>query len=971
MKVWYLLLVGVALLVRQSEAVQPFCTTNPSVTVSPNDPRLPAFLPPQFQTVIEGSIINSGMTVVAKEYSDSAAGMARMDMTINNQVYTAIVNYNTNQSYHINNNAKCTVMNISTDDDAVLLGNGFGSMKHGFSTQSMLRFAQRYGEQYIGKTTVRGIKVDHWRSCLNWTSFSDIFTLDYYFTDSNWTTLDTSLQIPVRAEIKGEQYAPNGSVYYSFHHIYEYVSFLASIEDPYIFETPPGVGCPNRKSGRSMPKLKPQYQYREEVVDQSGAMLIQTDIWYDYGYKLVRYDYRPVEPGYPFWTQNPLSRIQDYNTGASYVIDHVFGNCTIEPIANSTWDAIHTASSKQALTLRNPEQLFYLDNTFAYAGQRPTRGILCDVYASFKNGTTMEIYFLSKDWTATDNTGIDPTTPDVPVQFSITYSDNTQMLYNLYDFDQEHPNILNAFDITPCYSDEDKISFRISFPYNAGSVLKVYKRAFQATCLELLSKLGQLSPVRIQKTEVHWTFDHIYFLATIVGMAPSIAKFQKWSGLMANYQDDMNYQQIGSATTCADLCDQQTRGTCNSFDYCPKSQVCSLSGLYTSDGKKLSNAPTCSHFSRVLTGPVDHEVASGDAYKVIKDGVYRGGFLIPIKFPGVNEVYRASDITDKIIRNPVAGKPVVKSIHHFTDHINKQVRGFDDLILTGLAVDECAAECQAEVVFDCQSFEFCYDTGNCIMSHIHPDEHPDSIISSQTCDLFVRDYTSKYTQLPGTTTLSKSDSIYQSINNANQCAKLCTDYNGFNCKSFDYCPDIHTCFLGRTHVFDLPKAQINVQPTCNHYSRNYADDFKKITNKVIRLQDNRIVFGLSAEQCAKMCVEEEMFQCSSFDYCGNSSECRLSTAAMSRVGQVTVDSSAFCSIYNRQYYPSGKVYVPPPPPTSAKYTPGAMAGLGIGAIVIGLIIGVIGVLAFSKFTNRPLDEMAVAFTNKYTVSTDE
>ena len=47
-----------------------------------------------------------------------------------------------------------------------------------------------------------------------------------------------------------------------------------------------------------------------------------------------------------------------------------------------------------------------------------------------------------------------------------------------------------------------------------------------------------------------------------------------------------------------------------------------------------------------------------------------------------------------------------------------------------------------------------------------------------------------------------------------------------------------------------------------------------------------------------------------------------------------------------------------------------MAGLGIGAIVIGLIIGIASILAYSKFTHQAVDEMTVAFSKKFTVDAD-
>lgn len=83
-------------------------------------------------------------------------------------------------------------------------------------------------------------------------------------------------------------------------------------------------------------------------------------------------------------------------------------------------------------------------------------------------------------------------------------------------------------------------------------------------------------------------------------------------------------------------------------------------------------------------------------------------------------------------------------------------------------------------------------------------------------------YTSDYQKFDGQTVLSNSDTVYQNVFSDSSCAKLCTYYTSFNCKSFDYCPDLGTCFLGRMHFYDVPKANIKQEPMCDHYSREFT-----------------------------------------------------------------------------------------------------------------------------------------------------
>ena len=48
-------------------------------------------------------------------------------------------------------------------------------------------------------------------------------------------------------------------------------------------------------------------------------------------------------------------------------------------------------------------------------------------------------------------------------------------------------------------------------------------------------------------------------------------------------------------------------------------------------------------------------------------------------------------------------------------------------------------------------------------------------------------------------------------------------------------------------------------------------------------------------------MEEEGFSCASFDYCGNTTECRLSTASMKNIGQVSVIANLYCDVYSSKY----------------------------------------------------------------------
>ena len=53
-------------------------------------------------------------------------------------------------------------------------------------------------------------------------------------------------------------------------------------------------------------KIKPV----EEIIKKFNYQ-----VWYDENYKYLRYDSRPLRPTNQFYTTNPITEIQDFNTG--------------------------------------------------------------------------------------------------------------------------------------------------------------------------------------------------------------------------------------------------------------------------------------------------------------------------------------------------------------------------------------------------------------------------------------------------------------------------------------------------------------------------------------------------------------------------------------------------------------------------------------------------------------------------------
>ncbi|KAK3607662.1 hypothetical protein CHS0354_010649 [Potamilus streckersoni] len=660
------------------------------------------------------------------------------------------------------------------------------------------------------------------------------------------------------------------------------------------------------------------------------------------------------------------------------------------PIENATF----TASLNKTQTsdgrpefffkMKNASQLFYLDNTtYTYEGQRRCREMNCDVFISNRNdfhlegygtfNSTFEYYFLANDWTAVNNVGYSTQqSTSVPIRLDITAESwvGYTASYNIYNFDQEHP-ALSSFDITTCFNPDQRMDFRIDFPDTYDDGTYKYKKVFMEKIILLITQLTKISPIRVQKTSFTMMPDNSFFIGTLLEVPPPTVFYRRIPGVYMQFANDKALT-TDDEYGCASQCNQNADFVCNSFDYCPGTKTCTLSKTHTEDGKLTDSSGQCDHFARTVNNP-SLLITLAQAWQILRDIVIHGSFKIPMTLDaGAQKTYTASAITNNVLRSDTRQTSSSSFMDQFRAQINKAIPGYDDLILTGMAIDDCAAACINQEEWVCNSFEFHFDSGWCVLSKLHPDEMPNIIQNQQFVDLYIRKYSAAFNQIPGTTVLSSSDAIYQNIFSSDECAKLCTDYDGFNCKSFDFCDDISTCFLGKTHYYDVPKANIQTDPMCSHYSLKYLYDFQKYSRKVIQNLDDRIIAGVSVDQCAKLCVDEETFSCASFDYCGNVTECRLSTAAMKGVGQVTLEQQDWCDVYTRQTFPDGTPYVAnaqkyynlPKQDTSKKYTAGAMAGLAFAMLIIGVLLAGGILFGYMKYNAKAGDDMKIEFKNR-------
>jgi len=77
------------------------------------------------------------------------------------------------------------------------------------------------------------------------------------------------------------------------------------------------------------------------------------------------------------------------------------------------------------------------------------------------------------------------------------------------------------------------------------------------------------------------------------------------------------------------------------------------------------------------------------------------------------------------------------------------------------------------------------------------------------------------------------------------------------------------------------------------------DDFKKISTKTMSIGASLEFKGVSVDQCAQLCVEEQSVHCLSFTFCGNATVCSLRSMTARQAPTGTVLYSGTCDLYTR------------------------------------------------------------------------
>ena len=234
---------------------------------SMNDgPSLPTF-PDQFSVDIEANIIHLNFTLHVTEYYDNINQRGRFESYSSFGSNVTFVNYDMMEVSHITTGAdgqkSCMATPLASNSSRFarfLFGAQFDNgTAHIISTTQFLMFGAEFNETYIGIETVRGVPCHRWQSCNVTTGSQRNYTIDYYFTQTNWSY--NPVMIPFQVVINGtrpDRNVTDGSIH-EVYNVYSFVNFRPGPADDELFRVPPGLPCLGRQTGKPLPPLPQDY----------------------------------------------------------------------------------------------------------------------------------------------------------------------------------------------------------------------------------------------------------------------------------------------------------------------------------------------------------------------------------------------------------------------------------------------------------------------------------------------------------------------------------------------------------------------------------------------------------------------------------------------------------------------------------------------------------------------------------------
>lgn len=1010
------ILLALSLLINLSNAQQiKFCQP-----VKPNvDSNSLPQLSKQFQTRIEMNILNqlkSQQVLMIYDYDDRRCEMI---MSKQNKTTRTLYYFDRDELYTIEDNKNCKVTKLSQSNNLV-----FGSdLNNNFLYPKPPSFALHFNNEFptikLDDTTRRGIKVTRYQSCQDWPEMKANVLVDYYFRSNDFSSSisfssNPYNELPVAAVIEGYANIDQASgTYIRIKHEYNYYEFRPFIErNADLYVLPNSIFCDGLINKQPIPSIPSSFSFHEQVLYNLNSFTGGSTLRFEYSYPLraTRQDIESARYLKPFEIDAPYKIINDFNSGVGYGYNKQLKTCTMFPLSSSAIDQAQMSSISSSHIsvgdLKDPNELFQIDSSYNYIGQRYERGILCDVWVSKQNGSTtlfskddvlIELYMLNKRTSLESNDG---TEQQVPISRQINNL-RTGEKYALQFFDFDSTIRRSQFDLSDCFEGKDKIYFGIRFEFNAdldqATFDEKFGRLLNEPFYQALMKVidgFEVSPLRIITPRIESNRIGFIVYSGFTGTAQSKYHFKRTDSVRIDVNKIKVKLETDSPDKCADICLQKNdmqklakdnKFICRSFDACRKSMdgpsssnnvICSFydNSTLTDPDLVLDNAPECFHHSKVSQYFDTAKIS--DLYRVVEESVIRKQFSIELKNKNGQRIisFDSKDFfeglpeTNQQQNRPSSYQDKFKFLNTELDFDEQQISLNNSAIIykkTGVNLDECARLCYTEPSFECQSFSYSILTLDCKWSTLLFYGNATAglapfVTFNNFTNLFGRDVLSNYYEYPSlvTSVISYSTSV---VYTKYECADKCNKETQINCRSFNFCnsknPNEYYCTISETNTNSDEKNPNNVFfATCSHFSRKAINDFQPVSQTQLGIQPVSTIKNTTVETCAELCYADDSFFCRSFDFFMDLNQCNLYKENLKdkNLIDLKLTKNQLCTHYSRlNYEENGKLkQVVANTKNSVLYSGATIFGVICTLIIGGLLLGMFGVFGYFKFVNK-------------------
>lgn len=136
------------------------------------------------------------------------------------------------------------------------------------------------------------------------------------------------------------------------------------------------------------------------------------------------------------------------------------------------------------------------------------------------------------------------------------------------------------------------------------------------------------------------------------------------------------------------------------------------------------------------------------------------------------------------------------------------------------------------------------------------------------------------------------------------CADICRDRD--DCRAFSSCLVNKECVLSTERM--PPAAATEKQTMCAVFSKKYTDSFNLFEGMSLDMKARKFADVPAGEDCARLCLSENEFECKSFDYCSMTRDaatvCRLHDTHLREYGdpaKLDAKNAEKCLHYSKKY----------------------------------------------------------------------